>query len=159
MKATKYQLRMIIRNSLYEEHKKKPDGMRSVRKGADKNPKVTKMDFLPDDVLDDIASEKDVDEALSTVTKEEARALEEVRRIIKEAIEVHQVPVDLDTVDSEEAYGIGYIKGAEQDTNTDEDGCGGTVALADDIDDAVPSTSQMPASWRQILGNTNGFRK
>ena len=137
MKATKHQLRMIIRDLLYEERKKKPDGMRSVRKGADKNSKVTKMDFLPDDVLDDIANEKDVDEA----------------------IEVHQVPVDLDTVDSEEAYGIGYIKGAEQDTNTDEDGCGGTAALADDIDDAVPSTRQMPASWQQILGNTNGFRK
>ena len=38
----------------------------------------------------------------------------QLRRIIKEALEVHQVPVDLDTVDSEEAYGIGYMKGAEQ---------------------------------------------
>ena len=80
----------------------------------------------------------------------------QLRRIIKEALEVHQVPVDLDTVDSEEAYGIGYMKGAEQDTNTDDDGCGGTVALSDDIDDAGPPTSQMPASWRQILGNILG---
>jgi|TARA_R110000824_G_scaffold312482_1_gene499561 hypothetical protein len=80
----------------------------------------------------------------------------QLRRIIKEALEVHQVPVDLDTVDSEEAYGIGYMKGAEQDTNTDDDGCGGTVALSADIDDAGPSTSQMPASWRQILGNILG---
>jgi len=78
----------------------------------------------------------------------------QLRQIIKEVIEVHQVPVDLDTVDSEEAYGIGYMKGTEQDTNTDDDGCGGTVALSDDIDDEGPPTSQMPASWRQILGNT-----
>ena len=49
----------------------------------------------------------------------------QLRQIIKEVIEVHQVPVDLDTVDSEEAYGIGYMKGTEQDTNTDDDGCGG----------------------------------
>jgi hypothetical protein len=41
-----------------KKKKKKADGMRSVRKGADKNPKVTRMDFLPDDVLDDIAKEK-----------------------------------------------------------------------------------------------------
>ena len=80
----------------------------------------------------------------------------QLRQLIKEAIEVHQVPVDLDTVDSEEAYGIGYMKGAEQDTNTDDDGCGGTVELADDIVDAGPSTSQMPASWQQILGNVLG---
>ena len=78
----------------------------------------------------------------------------QLRQIIKEVIEVHQVPVDLDTVDSEEAYGIGYMKGTEQDTNTDDDGCGGTVALSDDIDDEGPPTSQMPASWRQILGNS-----
>jgi hypothetical protein len=38
--------------------KKKADGMRSVRKGADKNAKVTKMDFLPDDVLDKISKSK-----------------------------------------------------------------------------------------------------
>lgn len=41
------------------ERKKKTDGMRSVRKGADKNPKVTKMDFLPDKVLRDIADDMD----------------------------------------------------------------------------------------------------
>jgi quercetin dioxygenase-like cupin family protein len=46
-----------------ESKKKKPDGMRSIRKGADSNPKVTKMDFLPDEVLDDIADE--IDEAAS----------------------------------------------------------------------------------------------
>lgn len=42
--------------------KKKADGMRSVRKGADKNPKVTKMDFLPSKVLDKIAIDKKLDE-------------------------------------------------------------------------------------------------
>lgn len=45
----------------------------------------------------------------------------QLRQLIKEAIEAHQVPVDLDTVDSEEAYGIGYIKGVEQDLITDDD--------------------------------------
>ena len=34
-----------------KKSKKKPNGMRSVQKGADDNPKVTRMDFLPDDVL------------------------------------------------------------------------------------------------------------
>tara|TARA_R110001592_G_scaffold280852_1_gene548216 strand:- start:940 stop:1851 length:912 start_codon:yes stop_codon:yes gene_type:complete len=43
---------------IVESKKKKADGMRSIRKGADSNPKVTRMDFLPDDVLDDIASDK-----------------------------------------------------------------------------------------------------
>ena len=41
------------------ESKKPADGMRSVRKRADNNPKVTKMDFLPDEVLDDIADDMD----------------------------------------------------------------------------------------------------
>ena len=41
-----------------KSRKKKADGMRSVRKGADKNPKVTKMDFLPDDVLAKISKSK-----------------------------------------------------------------------------------------------------
>jgi hypothetical protein len=51
----------LIVTIVKEAKKKKSDGMRSVRKGADKNPKVTRMDFLPDDVLDDIADE--IDEA------------------------------------------------------------------------------------------------
>jgi hypothetical protein len=42
--------------------KKKADGFRSVEKGADNNPKVTKMDFLPAKVLDKIAKEKQLDE-------------------------------------------------------------------------------------------------
>ena len=46
------------------------DGMRSVRKGADKNPKVTKMDFLPDDVLGDIAD--DIDESKKKKKKRKA---------------------------------------------------------------------------------------
>jgi len=45
----------------------------------------------------------------------------QLRQIIKEVIEVHEVPVDLDTVDSHEAYGIGYIKGATQDPDSDDD--------------------------------------
>ena len=42
--------------------KKKADGYRSVRMRADNNPKVTRMDFLPDEVLDKIAKEKALDE-------------------------------------------------------------------------------------------------
>jgi len=53
MKISKTKLVKII------EESKKSDGMRSVRKGADNNPRVTKMDFLPDDVLDDIANDAD----------------------------------------------------------------------------------------------------
>jgi quercetin dioxygenase-like cupin family protein len=43
--------------------KEKADGSRSVKMGADKNFNVTKMDFLPDEVLKKIAKDKDVDEA------------------------------------------------------------------------------------------------
>ena len=47
----------------------------------------------------------------------------QLRQLIRETLDVHQVPVDLDTVDSEEAYGIGYMKGKEQDDpDTDDDG-------------------------------------
>jgi hypothetical protein len=41
---------------------KKSDGSRSVKMGADNNPKVTKMDFLPNKVLKKIAKDKDLDE-------------------------------------------------------------------------------------------------
>jgi hypothetical protein len=87
----------------------------------------------------------------------------QLRRLIKEVIDVHQVPVDLDTVDSEEAYGIGYMKGKEQDLDSDDDGFSGTVELVDpgdgivdDIDTQGQSIDQMPASWQQILGNSLG---
>jgi hypothetical protein len=52
----------ILENLQKLNEKKKADGMRSVKKGADDNPKVTKMDFLPNKVLDKIAKEKGVDE-------------------------------------------------------------------------------------------------
>ena len=61
MQISRLQIRRILIEEiirLSEDKKKKSDGMRSVRKGADKNPKVTRMDFLPDDVLDDIADNK-----------------------------------------------------------------------------------------------------
>jgi hypothetical protein len=61
MQISRSQIRKILLEELMElseAKKKKSDGMRSVRKGADKNPKVTRMDFLPDDVLDDIADDK-----------------------------------------------------------------------------------------------------
>ena len=53
--------------------KKKTDGMRSVRKRADNNPKVTKMDFLPDDVLDSIAKEKSLDEFVENLDERKKR--------------------------------------------------------------------------------------
>jgi hypothetical protein len=66
----------------------------------------------------------------------------QLRQMIKEAIEVHQVPVDLDTVDSEEAYGIGYVKGAEQDPDSNDDGFLSTSEIVnmthDIVDDLEP---------------------
>ena len=53
--------------------KKKADGMRSVRKGADKNPKVTKMDFLPSKVLDKIAMDKKLDELVEELDERKKR--------------------------------------------------------------------------------------
>ena len=43
----------------------------------------------------------------------------QLRQLVREALDVHQVPVDLDTVDSEEAYGVGYMKGKENETECD----------------------------------------
>lgn len=51
-------LKIILSDLQKLNEKKKVDGMRSVRKGADNNPKVTKMDFLPNKVLDKIAKSK-----------------------------------------------------------------------------------------------------
>ena len=39
--------KIILEDLQKLNEKKKADGMRSVKKGADDNPKVTKMDFLP----------------------------------------------------------------------------------------------------------------
>ena len=50
--------KLILEDLQNLNEKKKADGMRSVKKGADDNPKVTKMDFLPSKVLDKIAKEK-----------------------------------------------------------------------------------------------------
>ena len=48
---------------LISEGKKKADGKRSVKMGADNNPNVTRMDFLPDKVLKKIAKEKEANES------------------------------------------------------------------------------------------------
>jgi len=53
---------VMIINEKKKRSKKKADGSRSVRMGADKNSNVTKMDFLPDAVLKKIAKEKNMDE-------------------------------------------------------------------------------------------------
>ena len=55
-------IKQILDNLQILSEKKKVDGMRSVKKGADNNPKVTKMDFLPNKVLDKIAKKKKIDE-------------------------------------------------------------------------------------------------
>ena len=60
-------LKIILSDLQKLNEKKKPDGMRSVRKGADNNPKVTKMDFLPNKVLDKIAKKKGLDEEDGTI--------------------------------------------------------------------------------------------
>jgi hypothetical protein len=59
--------KIVLENLQKLNEKKKVDGMRSVKKGADNNPKVTKMDFLPNKVLDKIAKEKDLDEEDGTI--------------------------------------------------------------------------------------------
>ena len=51
-------LKIILKDLQNLNEKKKANGMRSVKKGADNNPKVTKMDFLPDKVLDKISKSK-----------------------------------------------------------------------------------------------------
>ena len=51
-------IKQVLENLQKLDEKKISDGMRSVNKGADNNPKVTKMDYLPDKVLDKIAKDK-----------------------------------------------------------------------------------------------------
>jgi len=53
--------------------KKKVDGFRSVKYGADNNPKVTKMDFLPTKTLKNIAKEKEVDEEIDQLEERKKR--------------------------------------------------------------------------------------
>lgn len=61
-------IKQILNNLQNLNEKKNSDGMRSVNKGADNNPKVTKMDFLPDKVLNKIAKDKkDENETLEDV--------------------------------------------------------------------------------------------
>ena len=61
------------------------------------------------------------------------------------------MPVDLDTVDSEEAYGIGYMKGKEQDDpDTDDDGFLSTAELIDmmhNIVDDIDSVENVEESY------------
>ncbi len=59
--------KIILDNLQKLNEKKKSVGMRSVKKGADNNPKVTKMDFLPSKVLDKIAKKKGLDEEDGTI--------------------------------------------------------------------------------------------
>ena len=53
--------------------KKLSPGMRSVIKGADKNPKVTKMDFLPNKVLKKIAADKKLDEFVEDLDERKSK--------------------------------------------------------------------------------------
>ena len=53
-------IREMIAEAILEAKGKK--GMRSVKYGADDNPDVTKMDFLPAKVLKQIANEQELDE-------------------------------------------------------------------------------------------------
>ena len=66
-------LKIILKDLQKLNEKKKSDGMRSVKKGADNNPKVTKMDFLPNKVLNKIAKSKDetLEEAFTRTCKDE----------------------------------------------------------------------------------------
>jgi len=56
-----------------KKSKKKVDGSRSVKSGADKNHNVTRMDFLPDAVLKKIASEKKLDEFVEMLDERKKR--------------------------------------------------------------------------------------
>ena len=78
-----------------KKSKKKPNGMRSVQKGADDNPKVTKMDFLPDDVLKDIASKKNKNEAKLTPgykANRSAEDQEQLKKLIKRFNKAKKTP-------------------------------------------------------------------
>jgi hypothetical protein len=95
------------------------------------------------------AAQAELQEAASAAAEHKMKiSYKQLRSIIKEALEVHQVPVDLDTVDSEEAYGIGYMRGAEQDPDSDDDGflsvaeiVDMTHDITDDVDESRPGLS------------------
>lgn len=47
---------------------------------------------------------------------------EEASLLIKEGLDVHHAPAGLDAMGPEEAYGVGYYKGKEDDPDVDDDG-------------------------------------
>ena len=62
MKKDTKLIKQVLDNLQELNEKNKDAGMRSVKMGADNNPKTTKMDFLPKKVLKKIAKEKDMNE-------------------------------------------------------------------------------------------------
>ena len=46
----------------------------------------------------------------------------QLRQLIREALEIHSTPEDLEDMSPEEAYGIGYYAGKPDDPDLDNDG-------------------------------------
>ena len=46
----------------------------------------------------------------------------QLRQLIREALEIHHAPEDLEDMSPEEAYGIGYYAGKPDDPDLDDDG-------------------------------------
>jgi hypothetical protein len=78
-----------------KKKKKKAAGFRSVKYGADNNPKVTKMDFLPTKTLKDIAKEKDLDEFVEAVDHPDQYDADSGKRK-KQLDKVHKLKKDAD---------------------------------------------------------------
>ncbi len=71
MKRDSKLIKQIFKNLQLINEKKNSSGKRSVEKGADDNPSVTKMDFLPDKVLNKIAkNRKNKNETLENVLED-----------------------------------------------------------------------------------------
>ena len=60
MKKDTKLIKQVLDNLQELNEKNKDAAMRSVKMGADNNPKTTKMDFLPKKVLKKVAKEKDM---------------------------------------------------------------------------------------------------
>jgi hypothetical protein len=55
----------------------------------------------------------------------------QLRQIIKEALEIHHAPEDLNRMGPEEAYGMGYYAGKPDDPDLDDDGLLSVAKLVD----------------------------
>jgi len=135
-------LKIILKDLQNLNEKKKIDGMRSVKKGADNNPKVTKMDFLPNKVLDKIAKSKNEEKEMKLTKSQLRKLIQEIMRT--DGLDRVFDQIDADPVDNQPLPMAGARETFSQDTGL----FGSNVDSPDDMRDmSVPDEDRI---FRQV---------